>query len=259
MQYLMTAPLLLASACMAQVHDGDIILTISPNGAIQTNSLNTNSQFVPQRVFGAAFGESPNFTNDPGFDCVDGTFAPRSQVGFRIRRALRAWNGTEFPALTIPGERIQVRLGPLGPTLTPTTDTPVTGFSIAASSSGKYHHHPGYTLLAAPGNADPADGVYLYEVELFSNQANIQTSNPFWLVFNQNRSDQEHQAAIDWVALNLLCSADFNDDGVVDFFDYLDFVAAFSAQESGADFNHDGVIDFFDYLDFVAAFSQGCA
>lgn len=54
------------------------------------------------------------------------------------------------------------------------------------------------------------------------------------------------------------CAADFNADTVVDFFDYLDFVAAFSAGGSGADFNADTVIDFFDYLDFVAAFSSGC-
>ncbi len=54
------------------------------------------------------------------------------------------------------------------------------------------------------------------------------------------------------------CPADFNQDGVVDFFDYLDFVDAFSAESMSADFNHDGVIDFFDYLDFVDAFSAGC-
>jgi hypothetical protein len=54
------------------------------------------------------------------------------------------------------------------------------------------------------------------------------------------------------------CKADFNDDGIVDFFDYLDFVAAFSSNDPSADFNGDGVIDFFDYLDFVAAFSEGC-
>ncbi len=55
------------------------------------------------------------------------------------------------------------------------------------------------------------------------------------------------------------CTVDINADHVVDFFDYLDFVAAFSANAAIADFNHDGTIDFFDYLDFVAAFSQGCA
>jgi len=54
------------------------------------------------------------------------------------------------------------------------------------------------------------------------------------------------------------CPADFNRDGVADFFDYLDFVAAFSAGAAGSDFNADGTVDFFDYLDFVAAFSFGC-
>lgn len=55
-----------------------------------------------------------------------------------------------------------------------------------------------------------------------------------------------------------VCESDFNCDSVSDFFDYLDFVAAFSANDPEADFNHDEVIDFFDYLDFVAAFSAGC-
>jgi len=54
------------------------------------------------------------------------------------------------------------------------------------------------------------------------------------------------------------CPSDFNDDGVVDFFDYLDFVDSFAANNPAADFNGDSVIDFFDYLDFVDAFSGGC-
>jgi subtilisin family serine protease len=54
------------------------------------------------------------------------------------------------------------------------------------------------------------------------------------------------------------CPADFNGDTSVDFFDYLDFVAAFSSGSPTADFNGDTSIDFFDYLDFVAAFSSPC-
>jgi hypothetical protein len=57
---------------------------------------------------------------------------------------------------------------------------------------------------------------------------------------------------------SVACPADFNADTVVDFFDYLDFVAAFSSNDPAADFNADAVIDFFDYLDFVASFSSGC-
>ncbi len=60
------------------------------------------------------------------------------------------------------------------------------------------------------------------------------------------------------VASSNPCPADFNTDGTVDFFDYLDFVDSFSANDPAADFNQDGVTDFFDYLDFVDAFSIGC-
>lgn len=70
---------------------------------------------------------------------------------------------------------------------------------------------------------------------------------------------------IGWVNLDdathfvgIICPADFNQDGSVDFFDYLDFVDAFSSGDSAADFNADASIDFFDYLDFVDAFSAGC-
>ncbi len=54
------------------------------------------------------------------------------------------------------------------------------------------------------------------------------------------------------------CAADFNQDMVVDFFDYLDFVDVFATGEMAADFNHDGIVDFFDYLDLVDAFALGC-
>ena len=57
---------------------------------------------------------------------------------------------------------------------------------------------------------------------------------------------------------SIRCPADFNNDGTVDFFDYLDFVGAFAGSLASADFNADGVIDFFDYLVFVGAFTAGC-
>lgn len=59
-----------------------------------------------------------------------------------------------------------------------------------------------------------------------------------------------------------VCTADFNSDGFVDFFDYDNFVTCF---ESGAclpgrsaDINGDGFADFFDYDDFVTIFETGC-
>ncbi len=55
-----------------------------------------------------------------------------------------------------------------------------------------------------------------------------------------------------------ICRGDFNCDGSVDFFDYLDFVDAYSGNLAGSDFNGDGNVDFFDYLDFVDAYSAAC-
>jgi hypothetical protein len=55
-----------------------------------------------------------------------------------------------------------------------------------------------------------------------------------------------------------LCRADANCDGVVDFFDYLDFVQLFAAGSSQADFNQDQILNLFDYLEFVASFASGC-
>ncbi len=54
------------------------------------------------------------------------------------------------------------------------------------------------------------------------------------------------------------CPSDFNADDGVDFFDYLDFVDAFSMGDDVADFNNDSSVDFGDYLDFVMQFSTGC-
>jgi T5SS/PEP-CTERM-associated repeat protein len=60
----------------------------------------------------------------------------------------------------------------------------------------------------------------------------------------------------------VFCAPDFNSDGFVDFFDYLEFAACFEgefcAAGATADFNGDGFVDFFDYDAFVSAFELGC-
>jgi hypothetical protein len=73
-----------------------------------------------------------------------------------------------------------------------------------------------------------------------------------------NSRDEAYNVLLYIGAVPEVCAADFNNDGSSDFFDYLDFVAAFDAEDCSADFNADGSVDFFDYLDFVAAFDIGC-
>ncbi|MDX2148778.1 MAG: M12 family metallo-peptidase [Planctomycetota bacterium] len=55
------------------------------------------------------------------------------------------------------------------------------------------------------------------------------------------------------------CPADFNQDGIFDFFDYLDFASAYSSEDASADINGDTIVDFFDYLDYAALYDAGCA
>ncbi len=54
------------------------------------------------------------------------------------------------------------------------------------------------------------------------------------------------------------CPADRNGDGILDFFDVQNFLAAFSAQNPSADIIPDGIFDFFDVQAYLGLFSAGC-
>jgi hypothetical protein len=93
----------------------------------------------------------------------------------------------------------------------------------------------------------------------FTNQLTITNAQP-----------QDAQSAFDCIASSALgtagtapaflivCAADFNCDGFLDFTDFDDFVNAFELGEARSDFNNDGFLDFTDFDDFVAAFESGC-
>jgi hypothetical protein len=54
------------------------------------------------------------------------------------------------------------------------------------------------------------------------------------------------------------CYPDFTGDGVLDLFDFLEYVNAFNAADPGADCTGEGTFDLFDFLCFVNAFNAGC-
>lgn len=54
------------------------------------------------------------------------------------------------------------------------------------------------------------------------------------------------------------CPADYNNDGVADFFDVLEFLSDFNTMNPAADINNDTVFDFFDVLEFLSNFATGC-
>jgi hypothetical protein len=103
-----------------------------------------------------------------------------------------------------------------------------------------------------------------------------QTTSKEYIEFlrDENTTNTTGQTAYDqWVAqgksapvqmdfqnliLATACTADFNDDGILDFFDVQAFLQAFATQDPSADFTNDGVYDFFDVQAFLQAFSAGC-
>ncbi|MBO6513603.1 MAG: hypothetical protein JJ974_06550 [Phycisphaerales bacterium] len=54
------------------------------------------------------------------------------------------------------------------------------------------------------------------------------------------------------------CPVDYNNDGVLDFFDISAFLAFYANEDVQADLNNDGAWDFFDISTFLTLFSAGC-
>ncbi len=120
-----------------------------------------------------------------------------------------------------------------------------------------------WTLFERVGPALAASPAWVYSAGRIDTILPITNRMRFKFVAEDPGTDSLVEAAIDDFKVESLictpaCPADFNHDGDLDFFDYLDFVGAFSSNETAADFNADTSIDFFDYLDFVGAFSTGC-
>ncbi|MFG0285208.1 MAG: TIGR03790 family protein [Phycisphaerales bacterium JB039] len=66
------------------------------------------------------------------------------------------------------------------------------------------------------------------------------------------------EATITIVYAQEACRADLTGDGVLDFFDFLEFQNLFAAGDPRADFDDNGILDFFDFLAFQTEFAAGC-
>jgi hypothetical protein len=251
----LTAAMLGASAAHAQ-HATDMVLGLDA-GAITLNAVNPDdNSLIPARVFKASFTDAPNFTNNPGFDTLPGTFPAQTPIGFTIQRALRVWNPDQCNFNDLASLQFRIRYATLPAVFTPLADTPVTGFTVRVNSSGEFHHHYGVTIQAP---ATP--GLYLYEAQLWSTTPGINPSPTYWVVYNQGGVDEAtHDRAVRWVLRTLTssCRADFDLSGFVDSDDFTSFVNAFVIGDCEADVDNSGFVDSDDFSTFVGAFEQGC-
>ena len=179
--------LMMSSSAFAQLHGGDIGLTVV-NGKITTN----------ESVYGAELGEIiPNEVDEPGFDSEAGTFPAGSSIGFSILDSLRKWDGTDFD--TIPMETMSLSFGSsLGPISTPATPLIVEGFDLNVSADGAWHRHFDF-ILSGPAST----GIYLLQMQLDNSDSGIVTSDPFYIVFNQNDTELNHDSAMAYVGSSI--------------------------------------------------------
>ncbi len=197
---------LASNAQSEDLHSGDIELQVT-EGQIVTN----------RQVYAAELGEIiPNEVDEPGFDNLAGTFSSGSKIRFSILDSLREWNGTDFE--TLAEETISMSFGSsLGPVTTPAQPGLVTGFELPTSRDGAWHRHYDF-VLSAPAST----GIYLLQLELSSSDDLVGATDPFFIVFNQNDTQLNHGAAIEYAELQIDTGmpGDFNQDGMVDAADY---------------------------------------
>jgi hypothetical protein len=187
------------------------------NGRIVTSGYidATSTELPDVRVFGYDFGEDPDqpfFTPDPGFNAAAGSGLPSgSQLLFNIVSAddlglpanLSYWNGSGDVDFVVPtDETLTLNFGAQSRIADNSTNF-VAGFNLqTVPDSGAVHRHLNAFLNG--GGDDPAPGIYLVSLELQSSDANVQTSLPFFVVYNNGLSEDAHDLAITWVEENLV-------------------------------------------------------
>ncbi len=209
----------------AQLDPVDVVLETS-SGTIETLAQRTGGVLEAECVFAADIASGS--TNDPGFDTLNGTFAPNQDVYLDIASHLRAWDGSGW--VDAAPTRIRITRGFDGPVFSPSAGAgPAAGFAVAANSSGKWHKHYLFTIEGAA--SDPA---YALELRLRTDDALPAPSEPFWFVFSNGADASTYSQAFS-AAQSMLsgcspspCLGDIADDfgtptpdGQVSFGDFL--------------------------------------
>lgn len=201
--FLLVAVASATSGGQAALADGDDVGLRVFNGQLRTvKSIGEppaqTIEFGETRVFGVdlAFDAltSEVRIDEPGYASDEASLLG-TPVTFNIRAALRAWNGSSFAPTA------QLMSTGSDDLALPFLNTPASDVSV-----------PGYTFNVQPdlhfdwklngATSSTGAGIYLVELDL-SSQA-FQTSRPYWLVFNYDLPEEDHDLAISWVQENLV-------------------------------------------------------
>ena len=188
----LVAPLALGASARADVVHADIWVT-AVGGQLVTGGWDHDTGVVinpDQRVFEGELGLDPSFPfsgDEPGI----GSDLVGASVRLNVLNTLGAWNGAGFD---FSSSMLTVGYGGQS------ADTASGGFVSFAVTAG-LDLHPEYTL-SGPGASDPANGIYLATFFFASN--GLADSQVFWAVLNLGMSEEDHEAAVEWVEMNLV-------------------------------------------------------
>lgn len=197
------------------------------SGKIQTDGYDDSqaSTELDVRVFGYDFGENVNDPfgiTDPGFNTV----GPSGLTGgadfkFNVLGSLQYWDGLGSVSLAnvTAGEKLRFFLGSIDQLTATGSSGAQPGFTIqTVNANGSLHKHLNAELRGADNNTIPAGpgawgtgdgveaaaGVYVLPIEVYLSSGPILASDPFYLVFNNGLTEEQHDEAIDFVQANLL-------------------------------------------------------
>jgi hypothetical protein len=184
----------------AIAHEGDVGV-VAINGRLTTGIVEENAAglgyVIPgQRVFLAEL-DTDGFAADPGLfgsritsETGPLTLGADTSIGFVIRGALTAWDGTSFVSTT-NRMRLEFANGNFLAT-TPTTNTNVNGFALPLGA--EFDEHWDFFLQGPAASDAPVTGIFALELALTGNNG-LEESLPFWMIFNFGADEEAHEAA----------------------------------------------------------------
>ncbi len=201
----------LSSTAMASI-DSHIGINVV-DGQLTTQGWQSGTGYLGEkRVFTGVFDPFAFATDDPGTNSVGGTFATPGAIGFNILNELLVWNGSGFSSTA---ETMTVAFGPESVT---TGSGFVNGFATNVrdenshpdneSQWGRHHIHHDW-ILNGDNGANPNDGIYLLELELYyeagqGNDVSYENSKNFYMVFGLNESDVAILDVAGWVQTTMI-------------------------------------------------------
>jgi hypothetical protein len=161
------------------------------------------------------FDQDPYYANNPGYFAESNTNPGGSQlpggslVGFNVLSDLQYWDGNGPVSFgPVPaGETISINLGSSANVVVGTGTGAQPGFTLQQVASGTaegFLHIHVNANIGAP-NGVPTDGIYIFQERLTSNAPGVTNSLPFWIVFNNNISEDQRGEAINFLYPNQWC------------------------------------------------------